>query len=281
MLTVKSIAEMKATRAGLTGSVGFVPTMGALHEGHLSLIRRSKDENDATVVSIYVNPTQFGPREDLSAYPRPIDDDLAKCGDLGVDVAFVPASDEVYPPDFATWVEVEGITNRLCGLSRPEHFRGVTTVVLKLLNIVAPTRAYFGRKDAQQLIVIRRMVEDLNVDCEVVTCATMREPDGLAMSSRHAYLDESGRKRAASIYPALMTVQRAFDGGERGVNRLVSLLEAELGDEVDRVDYAEIVRERDLGEIETISEPALCAVAVHIGTTRLIDNITLTPDEAE
>ena len=273
METLPSIDAVRAWRA--SGDVGFVPTMGALHEGHASLIRRSVSDNARTVVSIFVNPTQFGPNEDLSKYPRTLEADLKLCEEAGADAVFTPDKDMMYPPGYATWVTVEGLTDKLCGASRPDHFRGVTTIVSKLFHIVGPTRAYFGQKDAQQAIVLRRMVRDLNLPIELITCPIVREADGLAMSSRNRYLSEDERKRAVGISKALNEVQQLFDKGQREVSVLLPALITTLEDYVDKLDYAEILDAEHLSNITTIERPALAAVAAFVGSTRLIDNVVL------
>ena len=271
------IRELTRLRDALGGSVGLVPTMGALHDGHASLIRAARDRCDHVVASIFVNPKQFSPGEDLANYPRSLDSDLSLCEELGVDLVFTPDEANIYPEGFSTWVEVAGLTDKLCGQNRPGHFRGVTTVVCKLLNIVRPTQAFFGQKDAQQAIVLTRMASDLNLPCEIITCPTVREPDGLALSSRNRYLSAEERARAPSIYLALQAVVKAFAGGERRVDALTSILQVGLGGETDRVDYAEILRLDDLEDIQTVAQPALCAAAVYVGETRLIDNVILDP----
>lgn len=273
METLPSIDAVRAWRA--SGDVGFVPTMGALHEGHASLIRRSVSDNARTVVSIFVNPTQFGPNEDLSKYPRTLEADLKLCEEAGADAVFTPDKDMMYPPGYATWVTVEGLTDKLCGASRPDHFRGVTTIVSKLFHIVGPTRAYFGQKDAQQAIVLRRMVRDLNLPIELITCPIVREADGLAMSSRNRYLSEDERKRAVGLSKALNEVQQLFDKGQREVSVLLPALITTLEDYVDKLDYAEILDAEHLSNITTIERPALAAVAAFVGSTRLIDNVVL------
>jgi len=257
-------------------TVALVPTMGALHEGHLSLIRAARAENDVVVVSIFVNPTQFGPKEDLQRYPRDLDRDRRLCGDAGADLVFSPAAEEMYPRGFSTWVEVEGLTDGLCGRSRPGHFRGVCTVVTKLLNICGPDRAYFGEKDAQQLAVITRMVRDLDLRVAVVPCPTVREADGLAMSSRNARLTGEERAQASTLYRSLGAAKDLVDAGERNPAALEDairavLVEADLGE----VEYAEIVRVDDLTPVTAIEGTCLIAVAVKFGGsgTRLIDNI--------
>ena len=259
-------------------TVGLVPTMGALHEGHLSLIRAARAANDVVVVSIFVNPTQFGPREDFARYPRDLERDRRLCEEAGADLIFSPSGDEMYPEGFSTWVDVEGLTVGLCGRSRPGHFRGVCTVVGKLLNICGPDRAYFGEKDAQQLAVIRRMVHDLDMRVEIVPCPTVREADGLAMSSRNVRLAPEERAQAPALYRALTAAKNLVAEGERdvatveGTIRGMLAFEAPLG----RVDYIEIVRADDLSPVTTASGQCLMALAVFFGGTRLIDNVPVT-----
>jgi pantoate--beta-alanine ligase len=258
-------------------SAGFVPTMGALHEGHASLIRRSAAENDQTIVSIFVNPTQFGPTEDLAKYPRTLEADLKLCEAAGADAVFTPDKRMIYPDGFCTWVTVEGLGDKLCGASRPGHFKGVTTVVAKLFNIVQPARAYFGQKDAQQALILGRMVRDLDMPIEMVTCPIIREPDGLAMSSRNRYLNEDERKRAVGLSKALGEVEKLFKSGTRKVSILRAKLATTLDDYVDKLDYAEILDAEDLSETAEIKRPALAAAAAFVGSTRLIDNVILSP----
>jgi pantoate--beta-alanine ligase len=280
MKVVRTRDELQACRAGFSGAVGFVPTMGALHDGHVSLMRRSVADNPHSAVSIFVNPMQFGPGEDLERYPRTLEADLAMCRHAGVDAVFVPSADLMYPPGFRTSVEVEGLTDRLCGASRPGHFRGVATVVAKLFNLVRPDRAYFGQKDAQQVIVLRRMARDLDLGVEVVTCPIVREPDGLALSSRNRYLSTPERARAAALYRALQAAEDAHAKGETGTDNLRKLcretLEAGLSPE-DRVDYVELLDAEDLSPTQTTERPTLCAIAAWLGKTRLIDNTILQP----
>ncbi|MDA8084507.1 MAG: pantoate--beta-alanine ligase [Nitrospiraceae bacterium] len=260
-------------------SVGFVPTMGALHEGHLSLMKRAQRENDSVVVSIFVNPAQFAPAEDFAAYPRDIDNDLVKLRDLGIDSLFVPDNSLMYPSGFSTSVEVGGLSDRLCGLYRPGHFRGVATVVAKLLNIVGPTRAYFGQKDFQQTVVIRRMVKDLNMDAEIVVCPTKREEDGLAMSSRNRYLNPQERTAAASLYRAMTLVSEDLRSGTKSPAALKEMLHAALAKEplITGIDYAGIFHPETLDELQETGRlrEVLIAVAARLGKTRLIDNIVV------
>jgi pantoate--beta-alanine ligase len=276
MQTLRTIAEVRAVQRSLTGDVGLVPTMGALHEGHLTLVRSARADNDHVFVSIFVNPTQFGPNEDFAAYPRDIDRDLSLLEAEGVDYVFLPSVEEMYPRDAETYVDVGPISDRLEGAFRPGHFRGVATVVLKLFTIVKPARAYFGRKDAQQLVVIRRMVRDLNVDVEIVPVDTVREPDGLAMSSRNAYLNPTERKAALCLHEALSLAREMWTRGARDAEafrkRLRELIEDE---ELARIDYVSVANPETLEELDRIHGPALVSLAVRIGRTRLIDNITL------
>ncbi len=259
-------------------TIGFVPTMGALHAGHASLIRASRARTDFTVVSIFVNPTQFGPNEDFSRYPRTFDADRELCGAVGADLIFAPSKDEMYPEGFCTWVDVQGLGDHLCGASRPGHFRGVATVVLKLFNIVLPDVAFFGQKDAQQARILQKMAEDLNLLVRVEVVPTVREPDGLAMSSRNRYLDPAQRKNAVVLFRALEKARERVSGGERDAGRIEALLAEEVASTPGaRLDYARIVDALTLQPVATIERPALAAMAVFFGTTRLIDNTTLTP----
>ncbi len=256
--------------------IGLVPTMGALHEGHRSLIRRAKAECDVVVVSIFVNPTQFGPQEDFSAYPRPLEADLAICREDGADVVFCPPVSEMYDPAAATTVSVARLTERLCGAHRPGHFNGVTTVVAKLFNIVQPDVAFFGQKDAQQAVVIRKMVRDLLWPIEIVVCPIIREPDGLAMSSRNAYLSPAERQQALSLSAALAWAREQVAGGERSTPILIEgmtrrILEAGPAS----IDYVEVVDAEELTPVPQIEGTCLLALAVRIGRTRLIDNVVI------
>lgn len=279
MLTVTSAAEMtalsrEARRAGKR--VGFVPTMGALHQGHLSLVRAARSRSDVVVVSIFVNPTQFGPNEDFSRYPRTLEADSALLRTEYTDYLFQPSVEEMYPAGASAWVNVEGICDKLDGRSRPGHFRGVTTVVSKLFNIVQPDLAFFGQKDAAQAAIIRKMVHDLSFDLDIVVCPIVREPDGLALSSRNVYLTPAQRKQATVLYRSLMRVQALADQGERNSSRL-----SEAGKQVVaeipsvRLDYFEIVGPDTLDPVSDTSGGALIAVAAYVGETRLIDNLLL------
>ncbi len=279
MIVVSSTAWMQevALEARAVGrSVGLVPTMGALHEGHLSLVRAARCETDFVVVSLFVNPAQFGPREDLRAYPRDADGDRRKLETEGVAVLYAPPVEDVYPPGYQTYVQVEELGARLDGASRPGHFRGVATVVAKLFNVIRPHRAYFGQKDAAQVAVIRRLVRDLNFSLEVIVCPIVREPDGLAMSSRNAYLGAEERKAAAVLYRALREVDARFRAGERSGEALRQVLVDRVAAEpLARLDYAAGVSPEDLVPLENVVGPALVAVAAWVGKTRLIDNILL------
>jgi len=250
--------------------------MGALHEGHLSLVRAAKTRCDVVAVSIFVNPTQFGPSEDFSKYPRNFERDQQLLEKEGVDLVFAPSVDEMYPRGAVTYVTVEGLSERLCGRSRPGHFRGVTTVVSKLFHISEPDKAFFGQKDAAQAAVIRRMVRDLNFPVEIVVCPIVREPDGLAMSSRNAYLDPQQRDSALVLYRSLSRVQEMFKAGERQISRLLSAGKEMFVQEPSvRLDYFEIVDPDTLEPVAQIAKPALVAVAAFLGSTRLIDNLVL------
>jgi pantoate--beta-alanine ligase len=276
MRVVHTIAEARAVRRALPGTWGFVPTMGYLHEGHLSLVRRARAENDRVAVSIFVNPTQFGPHEDYARYPRDLERDLRLLEPLGVDLVFVPSVEEMYPPGFQTWVIVEEVSRPLEGASRPGHFRGVATVVAKLFNILQPDRAYFGQKDAQQTVVIRRMVQDLNIPVEIVICPTVREPDGLAMSSRNTYLNPEERRAATVLFQALQAAKARYEAGERDAERLrEAMREVIRAEPLARIDYVSVAHPETLQELERVEGPALLSLAVYIGTTRLIDNLML------
>jgi pantoate--beta-alanine ligase len=276
MQVVKTITEIRALRQNLKGSVGFVPTMGFLHEGHLALVRRAKAENSVVAVSIYVNPTQFGPREDFGAYPRDLDRDLGLLRKEGTDIVFVPLDDEMYPPGFSSWVDVEKVTEPLEGATRPGHFRGVATVVAKLFHIVQPTRAYFGQKDAQQAVVIKRMVTDLDMSLEVVIVPTVRERDGLAMSSRNVYLSPKERQAATVLFKALMLARQLRKAGEKDAEKIRrQMTECIRKEPLARIDYVSIADTERLEELDLLERPALASLAVKIGKTRLIDNILL------
>jgi len=276
MQVLTTVAEVRAARRHLSGSVGLVPTMGALHDGHLALVRQARAANDCVSVSIFVNPTQFAPDEDFAAYPRNTERDLELLAAEDVDYVFMPSAEEMYPPGFDAAVDMGLMTERLEGASRTGHFFGVATVVLKLFNIVQPTRAYFGRKDAQQLVIIQRMVRDLNLDIEILPVATVREPDGLAKSSRNAYLNAAERQAALVLWNALTLAQEMWTRGARDAEtfrmRMRDLIQAE---ELARIDYISVADPTTLEELRRIQGPALVSLAVRIGRTRLIDNITL------
>jgi pantoate--beta-alanine ligase len=256
--------------------IGFVPTMGYLHEGHASLIRLARRQSDEVVVSIFVNPRQFGPGEDYQTYPRDLDRDLRLIRETGGDIVFIPSAEEMYPPDFATSVHVEGLTEGLCGASRPGHFRGVTTVVAKLFAAVKPHLAVFGQKDAQQALVIRRTVRDLNLDLEVLIAPTVREPDGLAMSSRNIYLTPEERLQAPALYQALCLARRMAEAGERDAQKVVQKMRDLISERPDaRIDYISIVDTAGLKPVDRLSGEVLVALAVRFGRARLIDNAIL------
>jgi pantoate--beta-alanine ligase len=275
MQVVTTVAEMRRLRARMAGSVGLVPTMGYLHEGHLSLVRRARTENEHLVVTIFVNPTQFGPQEDYQRYPRDPERDLRLLEQEGTDAVFMPGVEEVYPPGFDAWVEVgESLTGRLEGALRPGHFRGVTTVVAKLFNVVQAQRAYFGQKDGQQLAVIRKMVADLNMGVEIVVVPTVREPNGLAMSSRNTYLSPEERRAATVLWRALCRARELFDGGERRAEVIREGMRDVLASEpLAIVEYVSVADAGTLAELESIDRAAMVSLAVRIGGTRLIDNV--------
>jgi len=276
MMIVSTIVELRALRARLPGPVGFVPTMGFLHDGHLSLVLQARQECASAVVSIFVNPTQFGPGEDLSRYPRNLARDQAMLESEDVDILWLPTPEQMYPPGYQTWVTVEEASNPLEGAARPGHFRGVATVVAKLFNAVQPDMAYFGQKDAQQVAVIRRMTRDLNFSVEIVVCPTARETDGLAMSSRNLYLNAQERKAATVLFRSLSAAKDAFAGGERDARKLRMKMEEILAGEVlARPQYISCAHPLTLQELDIITDDALLSMAVYVGTTRLIDNVLL------
>jgi pantoate--beta-alanine ligase len=278
MIVVERIAELRdrcdaARRAGET--VGLVPTMGFFHEGHRSLIRAARSDHDLVVTTIFVNPLQFGENEDLAGYPRDLEADTAAAESEGVDVLFVPSVPEMYPEPTVTTVHVAGLTEGLCGAARPTHFDGVTTVVAKLFSIVGPCTAYFGRKDFQQLAVVRRMATDLDLPVQVVGCPLVREPDGVAMSSRNAYLSADERRRATGIFAALRVAAAALEDGERDPERVRDTVEAEAARHGLELEYAEVRRAADLAPLATIDGEVVVAVAAVVGKARLIDNVTM------
>ena len=274
MKTVTTIAGVREWRQPRSGSVGLVPTMGYLHEGHISLLRRARTENDGVAVSLFVNPRQFGTGEDLNRYPRSLLHDQELLEAAGCDLLFAPPVEEMYPPGCETAVEAGPVAARLEGERRPTHFRGVATVVVKLLGIFSPTRAYFGEKDAQQLVVIRRVVRDLNMPVEIVGCPTIRETDGLAMSSRNSYLNERERRAAPVLYRALTTARECFAGGEQRAAELRRVMrETITAEPLARIDYVSVADPATLLELEMIVGPALLSLSVHVGPARLIDNL--------
>ena len=277
MQVLRTVADCRDARDLLHGTLGLVPTMGSLHEGHLTLVRRARVENDHLAVSIFVNPSQFGPDEDLVTYPRDMDRDLALLIAEGTDLVFTPSADDMYAPGFDSWIEVGDLGRRLEGGFRPGHFRGVATVVSKLFNILRPRRAYFGQKDGQQVVVIRRMVADLNMGIDIVVVPTVREADGLALSSRNVYLTPNQRKAASVIYRALSRAREAWEGGETDAGRLRREVRGVMEQEplVERVDYVSVADGFSLLELDTVRQPAMVSVAVHMGGTRLIDNVLL------
>lgn len=272
--TIESMRSLvKATRSA-GKIIGLVPTMGALHIGHISLIEKAVKECDFVVVSIFVNPTQFSPGEDFEKYPRPLEADLKICEKAGVDVVFAPTPEQMYPAENITWVNVEKLTETLCGRSRPGHFRGVTTVCAKLFNIVVPDIAFFGQKDAQQTIVIKRMVADLNMGLEIVVCPTVREPNGLAVSSRNQYLTDRQKQDAALIYKSLLKCDEMIKAGTKDTDKIIGEMKKVM-DQVPsiEIEYVSIVDARNLQSLDRIADKVLAAVAVNIGPARLIDNI--------
>jgi len=273
-----STLQTMCTQLRRAGSVGLVPTMGALHAGHIELVRAARRQNDITVVSIFVNPTQFGPTEDLSRYPRQLQRDCEMLEQEGVQVVFAPEADAMYPAGSSTWVEVEGVSSRLCGASRPGHFRGVATVVLKLFNLVVPDRAYFGQKDAAQVAVLRRMVTDLNLPLQMVVCPIVRDHDGFALSSRNAYLSAEERHQALSLSRALKAMAAAWGDGVIAAARLIEIGGKVLAETPGvRLDYLEAVDAHTLLPVEEAGPGTLFAVAAWVGSTRLIDNAWIGP----
>lgn len=258
-------------------TIGFVPTMGALHEGHLSLIRRAKDENDITVVSIFVNPAQFGPSEDLEEYPRPREEDIGTVRNEDIDLLFLPDKSSMYAEPYSTYVTVETLSGKLCGFFRPGHFRGVSTVMTKLFNIVTPTRAYFGQKDYQQAVIIKRLTRDLNFDIDIIICPTIREKDGLALSSRNVFLTEEQRAAASVLYKALIKASGIIKSGVSNAEQIREVIYTVLSEEraITETDYVVVCDPETLDDVSDIGREALLAVAARIGETRLIDNILI------
>ena len=276
MILSTTLEELRTARFLLDGTVGFVPTMGFLHAGHISLVQRARQECKSVVVSIFVNPTQFGPNEDLSKYPRDLERDLRLLEEAGADLVWTPTPEVMYPPGFQTWVEVAEMTRPLEGAQRPGHFRGVTTVVAKLFNAVQPDKAYFGQKDAQQAAVIRQMVGDLNFPLEIVVCPIVREPDGLAMSSRNVYLDANQRKAATVLYRALSAGKEEFEKGEHNAEKLRQAMKEVIKREpLAQIQYVSCADYDTLQELDKVTGKTLLSMAVFIGKTRLIDNFVL------
>ncbi|PRR81558.1 pantoate--beta-alanine ligase [Clostridium vincentii] len=272
---IKKVKEVikQWKKEGLT--VGFIPTMGYLHEGHESLIKKASEENDRVIVSIFVNPIQFGPNEDLENYPKDLDRDTTLCLNAGADLIFNPDKEEMYFDDFCTIVNMNGLTENLCGKSRPSHFAGVCTVVSKLFNIVTPDKAYFGQKDAQQLAVIKRMVRDLSIDVEIVGCSIIREEDGLAKSSRNTYLSKEERIAAIVLNKSLKLAKESLEKGERSSNNIINSIKNTIDSEkLAKIDYIQVVDALSMENIQEIKGPTLIAIAIYIGKTRLIDNFT-------
>lgn len=271
---IQTMQEQSIVLKNQGESIGFVPTMGALHEGHLSLVRQSKEENDNTIVSIFVNPLQFGPNEDLNRYPRPIEKDTEKLNELGVDFLFLPSHEDLYPDHYNSYVIVDELSQYLCGMSRPGHFRGVTTIVAKLFHISLPSIAYFGQKDYQQVLLIRRMVQDLNFPLTIKTMPIIRDMDGLAMSSRNAYLSYAERQAALRLNESLKLIEKFIGDGEKNITYLRKIIEGHLlSSELIKIDYISICNPETLKELESPeTNQILIALAVFIGKTRLIDN---------
>lgn len=278
MQVIRSLSQMMQLAYPAGKSVGFIPTMGYLHRGHLSLVQASKKECDITVASIFVNPAQFGPKEDLSSYPRDIERDLKELEKLGVDYVFIPSEAMIYPEGFDTWVQVQRLSQILCGNSRPGHFKGVCTIVLKLINIVRPDKMFMGEKDYQQLMILRKMMHDLNLKTKIVACPIVRETDGLAMSSRNSYLSTSDRALALCLFKVLKEAKQAVSEGKTDAHMLIALAKQTIRIAGANVDYVEILDERDLSEQEIIDEHSRMLIAAYVGKTRLIDNLSLKPE---
>ena len=276
MEIVTELNDLRKSRTALPGTLGLVPTMGYLHDGHVSLVKQAKEENDHVGVSIFVNPTQFGPNEDLSCYPRDLDRDLKLLAAAGADVVWTPTPEIVYPPSFQTYINVENVSQPLEGKHRPGHFRGVATVVAKLFNAFTPDRVYFGQKDAQQVVVIKQMARDLNFPLEIIVCPTVREADGLAMSSRNTYLNADERKAATVLYRALTAAKASFERGERDAETLRAIMSTTIAKEsLAREEYVSAADPNTLAELNLIYDRVLLSMAVRIGKTRLIDNFLL------
>lgn len=272
---LKELKQFVKEQKKLDKSIGLVPTMGYLHEGHQALMKKAREENDVVIVSDFVNPIQFGPNEDYDAYPRNLEHDIEKSSEQGVDILFVPSVEDMYPNNYATYINVEGLTDNLCGAQRPGHFRGVCTVVLKLFNITKANRAYFGKKDIQQLMIIRRMVKDLDLDIEIIPLPIIRENDGLAKSSRNKYLSSEQRKDALSLSQALELAESMIEKGEKNTKILKEAMKEVFEKLPCTIDYIKIVDGESLKDIENITGPSIIALAIKFGTTRLIDNKTI------
>ncbi|OCG24155.1 pantoate--beta-alanine ligase [Gilliamella sp. HK2] len=271
--TIKQVREQVKVWRQAGYSIGLVPTMGFLHEGHQSLMAAAKKDNQKVIVTIFVNPIQFGPSEDLDSYPRDLERDKIACEQMGVDLIFHPTASEMYMPNFSSYVDVNNLTDALCGKRRPGHFKGVCTVVTKLFNITQPDRAYFGQKDAQQLVVIKRMVSDLNFDIDIIGCPIVREADGLAKSSRNSYLSENERKAAVCLYQAIECAKKMIKQGEKSVTIIKKAMDDVISNQpLAKIDYIEFVDLASLASINMLAKDSLCALAVYIGKTRLIDN---------
>ena len=283
MRIIKSVAEMQAysgSQRSKNIKIGFVPTMGALHEGHLSLLKRSTETADQTILSIFVNPAQFSPSEDFNEYPRDFKTDEESARNSGVDAIFYPSVEEIYPDGYSTFSVVEGLSDILDGVSRPSHFKGVTTIVNKLFNIVNPHMAFFGQKDAQQAVIIKKMVTDLNLNVEIIVCPTIRDEDGLALSSRNAFLNREEREQAPMIYTALTRAESMHAGGEHESSKIISLIEGIISSaKLAKIDYIAVVDEETLQPVESTLSGVLVAAAVFFGGTRLIDNTILPPKD--
>ena len=276
MKIVTTLPELRTARRTLTGPVGFIPTMGYLHGGHISLVQAARAECASVVASLFVNPAQFGPNDDLAKYPRDLPHDLALLEAAGVDLVWTPTPEIIYPSGFQTWVEVEGLTLPLEGEVRPGHFRGVTTVVAKLFNAVGPDKAYFGQKDAQQAVVIQRMTKDLDFPIDIVVCPTLREADGLAMSSRNTYLNPKERQAATVLFRGLAAAKSAFNSGERDAEKLRAIIRETVNAEpLARLQYVSCADDYTLEELETVQGKALLSMAIYVGETRLIDNFMI------
>ena len=277
MQVLPTVGDFRSASKGIRGTVGLVPTMGYLHEGHLALIRQAREDNDTLAVSIFVNPTQFGPKEDLADYPRDFDRDITMLETEGADLVFAPSAEDMYSNGFNTWVSLGGLVHRLEGEYRPNHFPGVATVVTKLFNVVNPDRAYFGQKDAQQLAVVERLVADLNFDIEIVAVPTVREPDGLAISSRNVYLTPEQRKASPVIYHALSHARNLWSEGERDGERLRNVMRKMLKQErlVKKIDYVSVADPFSFEDLDIIEGPAIALAAVRLGKARLTDNVVL------